>query len=108
MFGAPRLPAVAIGLALAIIGCASSRASSCPETPDWPASPKSLVRQVAVDAIPGEFMDRELNRTTTGKMRESLEQFAVEETAKLKSKLQPGDQVWFYREEKCSGCGWFR
>jgi len=30
------------------------------------------------------------------------------EVARLQSKETAGDEVWYFREEKCPGCGWYR
>lgn len=31
-----------------------------------------------------------------------------EEVTRVRAKAQPQDEVWYFREEKCPGCGWYR
>lgn len=31
-----------------------------------------------------------------------------DEIARVRAKAQPHDQVWYFREEKCARCGWYR
>lgn len=26
----------------------------------------------------------------------------------MRAKAQPNDELWYFREEKCPGCGWYR
>ncbi len=30
------------------------------------------------------------------------------EVAKLSAEQKPGDELWYFREDKCSGCHWYR
>jgi hypothetical protein len=89
-----------------LASCASRGVTSCPEDSSWPVSPKSLTRRVDVNHISSEFMGSPLFVGLAAEPRAAMQKWIDGEVANLTSKLQPGDEVWFYREEKC--CGWFR
>lgn len=31
-----------------------------------------------------------------------------DEVSRLSGQYRPGDELWYFREEKCPGCGWYR
>jgi hypothetical protein len=99
---------MALAPLLLAAACASREATSCPGAPSWPVSPKSLARRVNVDEISTAFMRSPELADLSGESRDAAQKWIDGEVSKLVSKLQPGDQVWFYREEKCNQCGWFR
>jgi len=53
-------------------------------------------------------MNSESYRDLLGEPRDALQKWIDDQVADFRRKLAPGDQVWFYREEKCDHCGWYR
>ena len=40
--------------------------------------------------------------------RAGVIEWVDKEIARLRAERQEGDEVWYFREEKCSGCKWYR
>jgi hypothetical protein len=99
---------LAIASLLLTAACAAQGVASCPESSAWPVSPKSLSRRVDIGDIPREVMNSRTFTDLAGAPKEAMQGWIDGQVALLKAKLQPGDQVWFYREEKCDRCGWYR
>ena len=93
-------------VAIATVCACSTYPRSCPENDSWPASPKSLVRQTSLAEI--RHKESEELAPLAGPARDALQRQLDHEIAQFESKLQPGDQIWFYRERKCDHCTWYR
>ncbi len=39
---------------------------------------------------------------------DGVEAWIDEEIRRVGAKAEPDDELWYFREEKCPGCGWYR
>lgn len=96
-------------LVLIAASCASQKASSCGSR-DWLASahtsrPSSYsdIRERYLAAVRLDDM-----KTLPEAARQGVIAWIDDEIARLRGKQQAGDELWYFYEEKCPGCGWYR
>ena len=65
-----------------------------------------LVRRVEPEDIRIEYLAAVDAASLAGEPRKGVEEWIDQEVRQLESKMHLGDQLYFYRYEKC--CGWYR
>jgi len=68
----------------------------------------ALIRRVTTDQIRAEYLADVNAAQMPPVLRKVIEEWIDAEIAKLKSAMTEGDELWFYRYEKCPGCHWYR
>jgi hypothetical protein len=69
---------------------------------------RSLVRSVTTKQIRAEYLADVDAAHFPPVQKRAIEEWIDGEIAKLKSAMRKGDEIWFYRYEKCPGCHWYR
>jgi hypothetical protein len=93
-------------LALTLVGCSAIKRSDCPAT-EWLRSTTVAKRAVIADIRPKYLSLVDLSGLPEP-AREGVFAWIDTEVARLESKIRTGDELWYFREEKCLGCGWYR
>ena len=66
----------------------------------------SLIRRVSFAQIRAEYLQEVEAATLPPEPRKGIEAWIDDQIAALRSRIQPGDEIWYYKYEKC--CGWYR
>jgi hypothetical protein len=102
-----------VGLLL-VFGCLAACSSggilrSCgDDSLEW--TKESFVRMVPLAQFDDEAVIRAVDVASLpeGEAKTALEEWARSEAARIRSVVQPGDEIWSVREEKGPGSGWYR
>lgn len=90
-----------------LCSCRSIVLPSCTEgTNDGGIETSNLIRRVRIDDVARETKLALEVDTVTGEARDALVEWVDQQAEDLRSQIQPGDELWLYRMEKC--CGWYR
>jgi hypothetical protein len=86
----------------------TSAAPSCPSK-DWLASAVTARQSsfAEIKTIYLQHADLE-HKKLPQSARDGVIAWIDNEISKLRAKQEPGDQLWYFREEKCQGCYWYR
>ena len=100
---------VAIVLGIVFLSCASARPHHC-EARDW-LSHAMTAKPTTYDDIERQYL-REVNLdampTLPPEAREGVMAWIHGEIRRVQGKQRAGDELWYFREEKCPGCHWYR
>jgi hypothetical protein len=94
-------------LVLCLASCASSRSNIPCAAKDWlDASVESHLADI------GDIKTRYLKivdlQSVPVAARAGVVEWIDNEVNKLAAQQKAGDQLWYFREEKCPGCHWYR
>ncbi len=91
---------------LLTVGC-SSTIRPC-DGSNYPALFRdSLVRKVTLVEVKRSWLAEMELGTLPPEAQTDVIKWVDEEIGKFKAKLLSTDELWMYRFEKCSGCGWY-
>jgi len=94
----------AISLAFIVASCASRPSCSARE---WLSSAVVAKRSAFVE-IKKQYLEDVDLETLPEAARPGVVAWVDGEIARVHSKEKAGDELWYFREEKCPGCGWYR
>jgi hypothetical protein len=93
-----------ISLALILASCASPPHCTARE---WLSAAVVAKRSAFVEIKKKYLKDVELEALPEA-ARPGVVAWVDGEIARVQSKEQAGDELWYFREEKCPDCGWYR
>lgn len=97
--------AVSLLLMCSTFGCISQRVPCTSRT--RLAAAAEARRATLGDVKPRYLSIVEMDTVPAG-ARGGVEAWVDQEIGRVRAKAQPNDELWYFREEKCSGCGWYR
>lgn len=103
--GVRRAYALSLLLACLAFGC-TARPAPCPATA-WLATAVEAKRATLDDVKP-RYLSMVGIETVPAGARAGVEAWVDEEVRRVRAEAQPNDALWYFRVEKCAGCGWYR
>ena len=97
--------AVSLLLFWPAFGCISHRVS-CASRDRLAAAAEA--HRATIDDVKPRYLSIVEIDTLPASARHGVEAWADSEIRRVRTKVQPTDELWYLREEKCSGCGWYR
>jgi hypothetical protein len=91
-------------IALIVASCASRPRCSARE---WLSS-AVVAKHAAFSEIKKQYLGDVELETLPEAARPGVVAWVDREIARVLSKQVAGDELWYFREEKCPGCGWYR
>lgn len=85
------------------MSCSSVAHSRCANVE---LTPETLIRRVSFDQIRAEYLEAVEAATLPPEPRSGVEAWIDDQIAAMRSQFRPGDEIWYYKYEKC--CGWYR
>lgn len=95
--------ALALILSSTVMSCVSVGPARCG---DGEFTPETLIRRVSLDQIRAEYLEAVEAATLPPEPRRGVEAWIDDQIASMRSRIRPGDEIWYYKYEKC--CGWYR
>jgi hypothetical protein len=93
-----------IALALIVASCSSRPRCNARE---WLSS-AVVARRAALADVKNKYLKDVELKTLPEAARAGVLAWVDSEVARFQSKETAGDELWYFREEKCPGCGWYR
>lgn len=87
--------------------CASVPQAGPCEAKEWLGTIRVAKRASIADVKP-KYLSIVDIKTAPAAAKEGVLQWIDVELRRIENEIRPSDEIWYFREEKCPGCGWYR
>lgn len=87
-------------------GCASRMQGTC-DAKEW-LGRIVVAKRAAIDDVKPKYLSIVDFATLPDASKPGVLEWIDGEVRRIQAEARPGDEVWYFREEKCRGCRWYR
>ncbi len=96
-----------LAMVLSLLGCRATVPDTGCNAREWLAT-AVVAKRATLDEVKAKYLSIIDIGSVPAAAQPGVVSWIDEEVRRLHEKAQPRDEVWYFREEKCPRCGWYR